>query len=79
MKYSIETIKGGCVETIILSDGSTYLKKHVKTDFGSECCDKDFSEQMESDGICPEILEKVYDSFDGFLASDFMSIGELDC
>jgi len=79
MKYTIERAKGGCIETIILEDGSTYTKKHIKTDFGSKNCDDDFADQMEQDGICEEIVEKVYDAFDGFLASEFMGIDELDC
>ncbi len=44
----------------------------------SRCEDKDFSEQMENDGICDEILDKVYDTFDSFLASNFMDIAELE-
>lgn len=79
MKYSIERTDDGCVERIVLDDESTYVKKHIRTELGSQCLSKDFSEQMMSDGICEEIVEKVYDAFDGFLASDFMSIDALDC
>lgn len=34
---------------------------------------------MEKNGICDEMVNKVYDTFDGFIASDFMDIAELDC
>lgn len=79
MKYTIETTKDGCVETLELHDGSKYTKRHVKTVYGSQCEDKEFEEQMEVDGICEEILEKVYDMFDELLPSDFMDMAELDC
>lgn len=78
MKYTIETSNNGCVEILELHDGSKYMKKHIKTSYGSKCENKDFSEQMAADGICEEILEKV-DVFDSFLANDFMDIAELDC
>ena len=34
---------------------------------------------MEADGICEEILDKVFDVLDGFLPSEFMDMAELDC
>lgn len=79
MKYAIETTETGCVETITFNDGSTFTKRHTRTDFGSKAEDDEFCEQMERDGICEEILDQVYDLFDGFFASNFMSIAELDC
>ena len=79
MKYTIETTKGGCVETIELHDGSKYIKRHTKTSYGSCCDDKEYADQMEKDGICEEILDKVYDTFDSFIPNDFMEISELDC
>lgn len=40
---------------------------------------KDFSEQMEDTGIdCKPLLDKVYEIFDSFLASDFMDVAEMD-
>lgn len=78
MKYVIETTETGCVETITFNDGSAFSKRHIKTDFGSQEEDDEFCEQMKRDGICEEILDKVYDLFDGFIASDFMSLAELD-
>lgn len=77
MKYTIETTKDGCVEVLEFHDGSKYMKKHIKTSYGSKCVDEDFSDQMDADGICEEILERV-DVFDSFLASEFMAIAELD-
>lgn len=78
MKYTIVPTANGCVETIILHDGSTYRKRHIKTDIGSECLDDDFSDQMKKDGICEEILEQVSNAFDRFLATHFMNMDELD-
>jgi hypothetical protein len=78
MKYTIETTKDGCIEVLEFHDGSKYMKKHIKTPYGSKCEDKDFSDQMEADGICEEILERV-SVFDSFLASEFLDIAELDC
>ncbi|WP_313258196.1 hypothetical protein [Lacrimispora sp.] len=75
----IETIKNGCVETLELHDGSEYKKRHIKTTYGSQCENKEFAKQMEADGIFEEIIEKVYDVYDGFLPSEFMDIAELDC
>lgn len=77
MKYTIETTEEGCVETITLN-GRHYSKRHTKTWHGSETKDKDFCEQMEKDGVCEEILSKVYDLFDSFLASDFMDMPDYD-
>lgn len=79
MKYTIETTEHGCVEALELHDGSKYTKRHTKTSFGSQCENEGFAEQMEADGICEEILERVSDVFDGFLPSEFMDIAELDC
>ena len=47
MKYTIETTENGCQETIVLDDGKTYIKRHKKTFFGSECLDEEFCEQMD--------------------------------
>lgn len=78
MKYTIEATKNGCVETIVLHDGSTYTKRHVRTSFGSQCEDKNFSDQMERDGICEEICERVSDLFDGSIPLDVINIAGLD-
>ena len=79
MKFTIETTNDGCMETLELHDGSKYTKRHIKTSFGSQCEDLAFADQMVLDGICEEIVDKVYDVFDGFLPSEFMDIAELEC
>ena len=78
MKYTMESTKTGCVETIELQDGRKYTKKHTRTLFGSRCEDKEFWEQMQDNGIRDdEFLDKVYDTFDDFSASHFMDIAEI--
>lgn len=77
MKYTIETTEDGCRETIVMNNGNTYTKRHRKTFYGSECKDEEFCNQMENDGYCEEMLEKIYDVFDSFLASEFMDIAKL--
>lgn len=77
MKYTIETTPAGCLETIELHDGSKYTKHNVRTECGCKSSDYSFADQMEADGICEEILEKVEDLFDGFMCMDFMEIAEM--
>ena len=79
MKYTIESTEKGCIETIELDDGRQYTREHTRTSFGSKCEDLDFSEQMDNNGIADdEFLDKVYDTFDSFLASNFMDMAELE-
>lgn len=79
MKYTIESTENGCIETIELNDGSKYTKKHTKKSFGSRCEDKEFWEQMQDNKIRDdEFLDKVYDTFDAFIASNFMDIAEIE-
>lgn len=79
MKYTIKSTENGCLETIELQDGRKYTKKHTRTSFGSRCEDKEFWEQMQDNGIRDdEMLDKVYETFDGFVASSFMDIAELE-
>lgn len=78
MRYTIEATENGCQETIMMDDGRTYTKRHRKTFYGSECQDKEFCDQMENGGYCEEMLEKIYDTFDSFLASEFMDIDKLN-
>lgn len=60
-----------------LHDGRKYTKHSVKTEYGSKASDYNFSNQMEADGICEEIFEKVEELFDSFFADDFMEIAEM--
>ena len=78
MEYSIKATEKECVETLKLSDGSTYEKIHKKTDFGSECFDPDFITQMRIDGICEEIREIVSGLIDGVMVSDCFEIAEIE-
>lgn len=78
MKYVIETTEAGCLETILFNDGSAFSKRHTKTDYGSKAEDDEFYEQMGKEGFCEEILDKVCDLFDGTIASEFMSLAELE-
>ena len=78
MRYTIVTTENGCQETIMMDDGRTYTKRNRKTFYGSECQDKEFCDQMENGGYCEEMLEKIYDTFDSFLASEFMDIDKLN-
>ena len=79
MKYTIETTETGCIETLEFSDGSKFEKRTERTDCGCTSLDDEFSEQLEENGFCEEILDKVYDLFDGFIALEFLGIAELDC
>lgn len=74
MKYTIEGTNNGCRETIQLEKGHIYSREHRMTHFGNQCEDKEFSEQMEADGIGEVVCGKVYDIFDSFIACEFMTI-----
>lgn len=78
VKYTIESTGNKCVETLELSDGSTYKKTHTRTESGSSCEDKSFDMQMRLDGICSEIREIVSDTFDGFLVTDCFKLSEME-
>lgn len=75
MKYTIETNGFEAKETLEFR-GKTYTKTHKRTNFGCKNLDGDFCEQMESNGISEHILDKIYDTFDGFMALDVIRIGE---
>lgn len=78
MKYIIESTNDGCIEIIQFNDGTTYKKRHAKTETGSKLLGEQFYKQMEKDGICEEIVNEVDRVFDGFLANDFMNIAEME-
>ena len=78
MKYTIETTENGCVETLEMNDGTLYIKRYTKTSSGLRQEDTDFATQLEDYGVCDdEFLDKVYDTFDGFLALNFMDIDKM--
>lgn len=78
MKYIIETTENGCIETLEFSDGSKFTKRTTRTECGCRREDDDFAEQLERDGFCEEIIDKVGDAFDGFGSLHFLEIAELD-
>ena len=75
MKYTIETNGFEAKETLEFR-GKTYTKTTKRTDFGCKSLDVDFYEQMESDGIGEHTLDKIWDTFDGFMVLDAIKIGE---
>lgn len=76
MKYSIETTDKGCIETLEISD-KKLQKESIRTEYGCSSSDPGFTEQLEKAGYCDEILEKVYDLYDGFMVLDFIEMAEL--
>lgn len=78
MKYTIEATGKECIETLELHDGSKYINRHKRTNFGSEG-KLSIYDQMESNGICDELLEKASDALGSIYAIDFMDMAELDC
>lgn len=78
MKYTIEATGKECIETLELHDGSKYINRHKRIDFGSQG-GRSICDQMESDGICDELLEKASDVLESIYATDLMDMAELDC
>lgn len=78
MKYTIESTKEGCIETLEFSDGSTFVRRSERVPGGIESFDNDFKFQLKRAGFCEEIADKVCDTFDGFLASDFLDIAKFE-
>ena len=70
MKYTVETTENGVIETLEL-DGTIYKKEWTRRENGLfEGSQKDFSEQMRDDGYDGELVERVAEVFDSFLAGD---------
>ena len=70
MKYIVETTENGVNETLELY-GTTYRKEWIRRENGLfEGSQKDFSEQMRDDGYDGELVERVAEAFDSFLAGD---------
>jgi phenolic acid decarboxylase len=70
MKYTVETTENGVNETLELY-GIIYKKEWIRRENGLlECLQKDFRAQMEEDGYEGELVAKVDETFDGFLADD---------
>ena len=77
MKYAIEITDDGCVETLEFPNGEKFTKRSKRTNFGCQSIDDDFSEQMERAGYADEIIDAVYDLFDGFGSLEFLELDDL--
>lgn len=75
MKYSVEIENGTAKETLVFND-NVYVKTTKKTNFGSSSDDMDFSEQMGNEGIDTDVLDRIHDALDGFLADELLDIAE---
>jgi hypothetical protein len=70
MKYTVELTENGINETLELN-GITYRKEWTRLENGLlECSQKDFSEQMRENGHDGDLIERVAEVFDSFLAGD---------
>lgn len=77
MKYAIEITDDGCVETLEFPSGEKFTKRSKRTNFGCQSIDDDFSEQMERGGYSEDVLDAVYNLFDGFNSLDFLELDDL--
>lgn len=77
MKYCIETTDNGCIETLEMSENEKFQKRTIRTDYGCESLDPDFSDQLEEAGYCERIAENVYDLYDGIGSFDFLGLAEM--
>ena len=70
MKYTVELTENGINETLELN-GITYRKEWTRSGNGLlQCSQKDFSEQMRVNGHDGDLIERVAEVFDSFLAGD---------
>lgn len=70
MKYTVELTENGINETLELN-GITYRKEWTRLGNGLlQCSQKDFSEQMRENGHDGDLIERVAEVFDSFLAGD---------
>ena len=77
MKYAIEITDDGCVETLEFTDGEKFTKRSKRTNVGCQSRDDGFSEQMEQSGYSEDVLDAVYNLFDGFNSLDFLELDDL--
>lgn len=77
MKYCIETTDNGCIETLEISEGEKFQRESIRTEYGCSCSKPDFADQLEAAGYCEEIVEKVYELYDGCETLDFIELAEL--
>ena len=76
MKYTIEVVDDVCVETLEFPNGEKFTKRSKRTNFGCQSIDDDFSEQMERGGYSDDVLDAVYNLFDGFNSLDFLELDD---
>lgn len=74
---NLETKDNGCIETLEMSENQKFQRETKRTEYGCTTSDPDFSEQLEEAGYCDEIVEKVYDLYDGCETLDFIQLAEL--
>ena len=78
MKYTVELTENGITETLELN-GIIYKKEWTRLENGLlQCSQKDFSEQMRVNGHDGDLIERVAEVFDSFLAGDVDDIADLD-
>lgn len=75
MKYSVDIENGVAKETLVFN-GKEYTRTTKTTSFGSGSEDKDFSEQMDNEGLPSDVLEQIFDTLDRFLANNLLEIAE---
>ena len=65
MRYTIEATENSCTEIFELRNGKKYIRKHSRTQYGSICNDAMFDDQLEADGVDPDIIDGANDLFGG--------------
>lgn len=77
MKYTIEASDGICTESLEFPNGDKFVKRSKRTSYGSQDIDDEFSDQLERAGYTEDIVDAVYDMFDGFGSLDFLELDDL--
>ena len=77
MKYCIETTDDGCMETLEMSENEKFQRKTKRTEYGCTTSDPDFADQLEESGYYDEIVEKIYDLYDGCDTLEFIQLAEM--
>lgn len=61
-----------------LRNGKKYIRKHSRTQYGSICNDAMFDDQLEADGVDPDIIDGANDLFGGSMPLEFMNMARFD-
>lgn len=76
MKYSVNIENGIAKETLVFN-GKEYVRTTKKMLASSISNDMDLNEQLENDDeVSLYVLDKVYDTLDGFLVDELLDIAE---